>query len=84
VDEAVLAEARKQHSIAHTNWEWWTAANGAAFHNLDQAKTSLAKSISASQEGIKILKEGIAAKQKAATVAAAPAAAPAAASAEKK
>lgn len=74
VDDAVLVEARKQHSIAHTNWEWWTAANGAAFHNLDQAKTSLAKSIAASQEGIKILKEGMAAKKKAATVAAAPAA----------
>ncbi|MEG1969705.1 MAG: ammonia-forming cytochrome c nitrite reductase subunit c552 [Burkholderiaceae bacterium] len=73
VDEAVLVEARKQHSIAHTNWEWWTAANGAAFHNLDQAKTSLAKSVGASQAGIKMLKDGIAAKKK---LAVAPALAP--------
>jgi hypothetical protein len=26
---------------AHANWEWWTAVNGASFHNLDLAKESL-------------------------------------------
>ncbi|MEF9995075.1 MAG: ammonia-forming cytochrome c nitrite reductase subunit c552 [Burkholderiaceae bacterium] len=69
VDDAALSEARKQHSIAHTNWEWWTAANGAAFHNLEQAKTSLAKSISASQAGIKILDDAMKAKRAGAQVA---------------
>ena len=57
LDEATLKAARAKHTEAHANWEWWTASNGSAFHNLDQAKESLAKSASASQEGIKILRD---------------------------
>jgi len=52
--------------------EWWTAANGASFHNPDLAKASLATSVTASQEGIKILDDAI--KAKTGAVAAAPAA----------
>ncbi|HQR10529.1 MAG TPA: ammonia-forming cytochrome c nitrite reductase subunit c552, partial [Casimicrobiaceae bacterium] len=63
VSEDTLKAARAKHGEAHANWEWWTAANGAAFHNLALAKESLAKSVAASQEGIKILDDAIKAKQ---------------------
>jgi formate-dependent nitrite reductase cytochrome c552 subunit len=81
VDEAVLNQAREKHAAAHINWEWWTAANGAGFHNPEQATASLNKSMTFSQEGIKILDDAMAAKRKAlmaAVTPAAPAAAPAA------
>ena len=78
VSEDTLKAARVKHGEAHANWEWWTAANGASFHNLDQAKASLAKSVTASQEGIKILDDAVKAKLASAPLAAAPAAAPAA------
>ena len=76
VPEDALKAARAKHGDAHANWEWWTAVNGASFHNLDLAKESLAKSVTASQEGIKILDDSIKAKQTASaapTAAAAPA-----------
>ena len=63
VDEAVLKDARRKHDEAHAHWEWWTAANGAAFHNTDQAKDSLNRSMVLSQEGIKILDDAIKAKR---------------------
>ena len=66
VSDDVLKAARGKHGEAHANWEWWTAVNGASFHNLDQAKESLAKSVAASQEGIKILDDAIKARQVAA------------------
>ena len=72
VPEDALKAARAKHGDAHANWEWWTAVNGASFHNLDLAKESLAKSVTASQEGIKILDDSIKAKQ---TASAAPTAA---------
>jgi hypothetical protein len=74
VSDDVLKAARAKHGDAHANWEWWTAANGASFHNLDLAKESLAKSVAASQDGIKILDDAIKARP---TAAVAPAAAPA-------
>jgi len=75
VSEDALKAARLKHGDAHANWEWWTAVNGASFHNLDLAKVSLANSVSASQEGIKILDDAIKAKQGTAVpVAAVPAA----------
>jgi formate-dependent nitrite reductase cytochrome c552 subunit len=79
VSEDTLKAARAKHGEAHANWEWWTAVNGASFHNLDLAKESLAKSAAASQEGIKILDDAIKAKQAPQAAAATPAAAPAAA-----
>ncbi len=62
ISDDALKAARAKHGEAHANWEWWTAANGASFHNLNQAKDSLAKSVSASQAGIKILDDAIKAK----------------------
>ena len=56
VSEDVIKKAQELHSVAHSNWEWWTAANGAWFHNLPQAKESLAKSVQASQEATKLLR----------------------------
>ena len=38
VPEDALKAARLKHGDAHANWEWWTAVNGASFHNLDLAK----------------------------------------------
>ena len=64
VDEAVLNQARDKHTVAHQHWEWWTASNGHAFHNPEAATTSLAKSVTTSQEGIKILDDAMAAKRK--------------------
>ena len=60
------------------NWEWWTASNGSHFHNPDQATESLNKSMTISQEGIKLLDDAMAAKRKASTTTAAAAPAPAA------
>ena len=44
--EDPLKAARDKHYEAHMNWEWWTASNGASFHNPDQATESLNKSMS--------------------------------------
>jgi formate-dependent nitrite reductase cytochrome c552 subunit len=60
VDEATLNQVRDKHYEAHIHWEWWTASNGAAFHNPDQTTDSLAKSVTLSQEGIKILDDAMA------------------------
>ena len=83
VSEEALKAARAKHGDAHANWEWWTAVNGASFHNLDLAKDSLANSVTASQEGIKILDDAIKAKQGPTAPAASPATAPAAPAAPK-
>jgi formate-dependent nitrite reductase cytochrome c552 subunit len=59
VVEPVLAEARKQHEIAHVLWEWWTAENSDGWHNPGLARESLTSSIAASQKGIELLKEAM-------------------------
>jgi formate-dependent nitrite reductase cytochrome c552 subunit len=69
VDEAVLAQEREKHYEAHINWEWWTASNGAHFHNPDESTASLNKSMAISQDGIKLLDDAMAARR---TAAAAP------------
>ena len=45
------------------HWEWWTSTNGASMHNPDQAKESLNKSMTLSQEGIKLLEDAMKAKR---------------------
>ncbi len=62
VDEATLNEARKLHSTAHLNWEYWTAVNGAWFHNPDQAVRSLAKASKAANDATAILRKASAAR----------------------
>ncbi len=64
VSEDVLNKARAHHDTAHIYWEWWTAENSDGFHNPQQARDSLAKSMDESQAGIKLLNEAIAALKK--------------------
>lgn len=62
VDEKTLNEARKLHSTAHINWEYWTAVNGAWFHNPDQAVRSLAKAAKAAQDATDLLRKAMSTK----------------------
>lgn len=64
VDEATMTKARELHSVAHTNWEWWTAVNGAWFHNPQAAQASLAKAADAAQQATKLLRDAMAKKSK--------------------
>ena len=64
VSDEVLNQARELHSVAHTNWEWWTAVNGAWFHNPEAAQLSLAKCADAAQKATKILRDAMVAKNK--------------------
>ena len=60
VDSATLNEARSRHSEAHVHWEWWSAANGAHFHNPQQFEDSVNKGMSISQAGVKLLDDAMA------------------------
>lgn len=71
VAESMLNSAREKHYESHVHWEWWTASNGAGFHNSDAATESLNKSMSISQEGIKILDDAMTAQRGLAKTAAA-------------
>ena len=64
VKEEILKEAWPLHDKAHILWEWWTAENSDGFHNPQQARESLAQSINASQDGIKILEKAIEERKK--------------------
>ncbi|MDT8442123.1 MAG: ammonia-forming cytochrome c nitrite reductase subunit c552 [Desulfuromonadales bacterium] len=55
VAEAVLAEARQQHEIAHVLWEWWTAENSDGWHNPELAKETLIDCIEQANKGTKVL-----------------------------
>ena len=77
VDVKTLNEVRKIHEDAHMYWEWWTGENSDGFHNIENAKVTLARSVVLSWKGLDILNKAIAAKM-AAKPAEAPAAAPAA------
>jgi formate-dependent nitrite reductase cytochrome c552 subunit len=63
VSEDVLKKARDNHDQAHIYWEWWTAENSDGFHNPQAARESLARSITLSQDGIKMLNEAMAPKK---------------------
>ena len=55
----VLRQAQEQHQKAHIYWEWWTAENSDGFHNPDQARLSLTKSVEESKKGMKILSDAM-------------------------
>lgn len=55
VPDAALRDARTQHDTAHVLWEWWTAENSDGFHNPEQAREALGRSIVASKKGIDLL-----------------------------
>ncbi len=69
VSAEVLDKAYDYQYDGNLYWEWWTAENSDGFHNPDDARESLTRSIDASQDGIKFLKEELA-KLKAAKTAA--------------
>jgi hypothetical protein len=54
-----LSKAREKHEEAHVLWEFWTAENSDGFHNPALARDSLARSISASKEGVAMLNQGM-------------------------
>ena len=66
VDPAVLAEVRTLHSEAHIHYEWWSATNGAHFHNPQQFETSINKGMATSQAGVKLLDDAMAKRRAAA------------------
>ena len=55
----ILDEAREFHSQAHILWEWWTAGNSGGFHNPDQARESLTRSVEYSKMGIEVLENAL-------------------------
>ncbi|MEW5771604.1 MAG: ammonia-forming cytochrome c nitrite reductase subunit c552 [Pseudomonadota bacterium] len=69
VSAEVMDKALDMQYDANLYWEWWTAENSDGFHNPDDARESLTRSIDSSQAGIKMLKEELA-KMKGAAVAA--------------
>jgi len=72
VEAAVLNEARAKHAEAHIHYEWWSATNGAHFHNPQQFEASVNKGMAVSQAGIKLLDDAMA-KKRPTVAAAAPA-----------
>ena len=72
VDDAVLGAGREKHYEAHVHWEFWTASNGAYFHNPQAADASINKGMAIAQEGIKLLDEAMAKKRGPVATAAAP------------
>ena len=62
VDVKTLNEVRKIHEDAHMYWEWWTGENSDGFHNIENAKVTLARSVVLSWKGLDILNKAIAAK----------------------
>ncbi len=59
VPMSIIKEAQEQHEKAHILWEWWTAENSDGFHNPEQARESLTRSIEESRKGIEILTKAI-------------------------
>lgn len=57
IDDDIIKSAQEQHQKAHILWEWWTAENSDGFHNPEQARESLTKSIEESKKGIELLKK---------------------------
>jgi formate-dependent nitrite reductase cytochrome c552 subunit len=60
----IMDKAYDHQYDANLYWEWWTAENSDGFHNPDDARESLTRSIDSSQAGIKMLKEAMAALKK--------------------
>jgi formate-dependent nitrite reductase cytochrome c552 subunit len=85
VSKDVLEKAYDYQYDATLYWEWWTAENSDGFHNPENARESLTRSVDASKEGVAMLKKVMGEMKVGAVTpqpapAAAPAAVPAAAS----
>jgi formate-dependent nitrite reductase cytochrome c552 subunit len=59
VPQDVLEQAYDNQYDATLYWEWWTAENSDGFHNPENARESLTRSIDASQAGINLLKKAL-------------------------
>lgn len=60
VNEQAVKDAQEQHQKAHILWEWWTAENSDGFHNPEEARESLTRSVEESKKGIDLLEKAIA------------------------
>ena len=78
IDATVLGDARGKHAEAHVHYEWWSATNGAHFHNPQQFEASVNKGMALSQAGIKLLDDAMAKRRPTAAAPATTSAAPAA------
>lgn len=59
VSEDILAKAYDLQYDATLYWEWWTAENSVGFHNPQDARESLTRSVDASLEGINMIKKAM-------------------------
>jgi formate-dependent nitrite reductase cytochrome c552 subunit len=74
VSADILEKAYDHQYDGNLYWEWWTAENSDGFHNPENARESLTKSIESSKAGVALLRKAIAEAGGAAKQAAAPAA----------
>jgi formate-dependent nitrite reductase cytochrome c552 subunit len=77
VAKDVLEKAYDYQYDGNLYWEWWTAENSDGFHNPQDARESLTRSIDASKDGIALLKKAMGEVKVGAAVPAAAAPAPA-------
>lgn len=61
VSKEIMDKAMDMQYDATLYWEWWTAENSDGFHNPDLARESLSRSLAASKDGVKMLKDAMAA-----------------------
>lgn len=59
VSKEVMEKAYDHQYDGTLYWEWWTAENSDGFHNPQDARESLTRSIDASKEGIDMLKKAM-------------------------
>jgi nitrite reductase (cytochrome c-552) len=59
VSQDVLDKVYDLQYDATLYWEWWTAENSAGFHNPENARESITRSMDASQEGITLIKKAM-------------------------
>jgi formate-dependent nitrite reductase cytochrome c552 subunit len=62
ITEDIIKQAQEQHQKAHIMWEWWTAENSDGFHNPEQARESLTKSVEEAKKGIDLLNAALTGK----------------------
>ena len=60
VAKDIIEKAYDYQYDGNLYWEWWTAENSDGFHNPENARESLTRSIDASKDGITMLKKAIA------------------------
>lgn len=59
VSKEVMEKAYDYQYDATLYWEWWTAENSDGFHNPDNARESLTRSVDASKDGIAMLNKAM-------------------------